>query len=127
MDMATQHRKKRKNVKKHGVVHKKSKRKHPLTYDKHHMTINDKKLVKTKQLKQKQKQKQKNKVSKKTLEKRGNESFCCDCNKTLIKKHFSVNQWSSKQPMCRECVSTMVVEEKRLAKEKRLLGKNLPK
>jgi len=118
MDMATQHRKKRKNVKKHGVVHKKSKRKHPLTYDKHHMTISDRKLVKTKQLKQKEK----NKASKKTMEKRTNETFCCDCSRTLAKKYFSVNQWSNKQPMCRECISTIVVEEKRLAKEKRLLG-----
>ena len=121
MDMATLHRKKRKNAKKHRVVHKKPKRKHPSTYDKHHMTPSDKRLVKMKKLKKKHK----NKASKKTLEKRTNETRCFDCKKTLKKKLFSVNQWSNKRPKCRECVSTIVVEEKRLAKEKSLLKKNV--
>jgi len=110
MDTKTRHRNKRKNVKKH-------RKKEPATYDKHHMTTSDKRLVKMKQLKQKQK----NKASKKTLEKRTNETQCCACKKTLQKKLFSVNQWSNKRPTCRECISTIVVEEKRLAKENSLL------
>jgi len=83
------------------------------------MTPSDKRFVKMKQLNQKHK----HKASKKTLEKRINETQCCDCKKTQQKKLFSVNQWSKKRPTCRECICTIVVEEKRIAKEKSLLKK----
>ncbi len=112
MDTKTRHRNIRKNVKKH-------RKKKPTTYDKHHMTPSDKRFVKMKQLNQKHK----HKASKKTLEKRINETQCCDCKKTQQKKLFSVNQWSKKRPTCRECICTIVVEEKRIAKEKSLLKK----